>query len=136
MFTIDDHTIIDHALDPTCTNIDASRELRDDRRGFRPAALRIEVAIDVHTVAIRRESARDRIGIETLDRVTATREHRVAVVLESARLHRGTREERHAGFVKQRAWPRRIPASPTYKRLLAENRVVLVGAVVHADDLA
>src|SRR5512140_3499627 len=68
--------------------------------------------------------------------MAAAGEQGEALVLEAARLHRGAGEERHAGLVEPRGAPDGVPAPPAVEGALAEQGVILVGAVVAAYDLA
>src|SRR6185503_9413045 len=109
---------------------------RDHGARLGPAAFAMEVAVDVETRAVGGEPGGDRGGVEALDAMAAAREESVAGVLEAAGLHRRTGQEHDAGLVEAGGAPGGVPAPPAVEGALAEQGVVLVGAVVAAHDLA
>jgi hypothetical protein len=112
------------------------QQVGDDGAGLGPAALAVEVAVDVHPGAVGREPRGDRGGVEPFDAMAAAGEQGEAVVLELAGPHRGAGEERDAGLVEPGDRPGGVPPAPAVEGALAEQGVILVGAVVAADDLA
>ncbi|HEY6222204.1 MAG TPA: hypothetical protein VIW26_00340 [Gemmatimonadales bacterium] len=108
----------------------------DGGAGFGPAAFAVEVAVGVGAGAIGGEAGRDGGGVEALDVVAAAGEQAEAGIFEAAGLHGARGEERDAGLVEPRDGPVGVPSPPAVEGALAERGVVLVGAVVAADDLA
>ena len=93
----------------------------------------IEVAVDVRAAAPRGESRRDRVGVEALERVTAAREQRRSCRARSRRASaRATGTSRRSrGTAADCAFH-----AASLRALARRARVVLVGAVVDAHDLA
>src|SRR5258705_128299 len=76
------------------------------------------------------------VGRDALGVVAAGAQQPEALVLEAARRHGRAREEHDARLVEQRLGPLLVPRAPARERLLRHLHVLLVGAIVHAHDLA
>ena len=112
------------------------RETREHPAALDPAGARAEVAVPISGLRPSGEPAIQIAGPDPLGRVAAASQQREALVLEPARPHLLGREQQEAVLMIERRSPRLVPAIPPGKRGLAHRGVELVGAVVHAHDLA